>query len=420
MAMYRDSMLGREDSQPEPVCGNAEFNSPLTRLPPELRLQILAELELGQLSALVHASSVFYRDYHCNRRYTLSKCLQVTLHDVAIDACAVQRSSQDEFAEAYIPDTVSQFLDSYQDQRSSAQNSHFTKHLSEDQAVRMAAFHSSLVVPVACHYVDWAMTNLPMDRKSCQDRGPLSKAEETRVFRALYRFQLCCNLFGKGCLTCATGHNWIPHAFPVTNVLELFLSLFEPWEVEEIICIKAFATNKHTKTFNSIHNNVDKWSPNFEGPRSPSPPRSFHFGIRDTRDSLSEGTMSRGLNILDMLFSTVWDHKQLLYLIQARITPSQQDLLQDAGSTETQSQLHNDSPQSHRQQKQNRRDPMPFTGVGDSETDEPRPPLAWTALHGEIYSSIFRGSRDDDPNRWGYVMWDDARLGPMDKRVYRE
>ncbi|KAI9778193.1 MAG: hypothetical protein M1839_008310 [Geoglossum umbratile] len=56
----------------------------------------------------------------------------VTLQDVAVDARAVFRSSQDEFAEPWTPDTIKQFLHSYQDRLTSAHNLHFTERLTEE------------------------------------------------------------------------------------------------------------------------------------------------------------------------------------------------------------------------------------------------------------------------------------------------
>ncbi|KAI9775097.1 MAG: hypothetical protein M1839_001449 [Geoglossum umbratile] len=214
-----------------------QLNSRLTSLPPELQYQILAELELSQLSALVHASSVFYRDYRCNCKSMLTNCLQVTLRDVAVNACAVLRSSPVKFGEAWTHDKVMQFLDSYQDQRASAHKSQFTKHLTADEAIRIAAFHSSIVMPLASRYVNGVMITILKDSIKFRDYGPLSKTEETRVFRALYRFQLCCNLFGEARSNYSSGH----YEFPVMDILKLFLGLFEPWEVQEIACIHTFA-----------------------------------------------------------------------------------------------------------------------------------------------------------------------------------
>ncbi|KAI9769446.1 MAG: hypothetical protein M1839_003660 [Geoglossum umbratile] len=341
-----------------------QLNSRLTSLPPELRHQILAELELDQLSALVHASSVFYRDYRCNRRSILTNCLQVTLRDVAVDACAVFQSSP-VFFEG--------------DQRALAHKSQFTKHLTEDQAIRMAAFHSSIIMPLASRYVNWAMTNLPKDLKRCPDYGPLSKTEETQVLRALYRFQLCCNIFGETPCCWASLH----YEFRVMDILKWFLGLFEPWEVEEMVCIHAFAKEKLYRVLSSVQDDL---------------PRE-DFSTSGTKRAILQGVISSGLGLLHTLISIV-DHKELVDKVEMKVTHSRFGFLDDAWSTATQYRLHNNPPYSHRQQKQQHRDRLLFTGDGDSETDGPRPNLGWVLECRCTYSNKFGDYIDDDMHKW--------------------
>ncbi|KAI9776310.1 MAG: hypothetical protein M1839_000471 [Geoglossum umbratile] len=411
MAMRRDSMLGRGNSQPEPVRRSAQFNSPLTRLPPELRLQILATLELDQLRAMVRASSVLYRDYRRTRRSTLSKCLQVTLGGATADAWAVTRSSLHEVTDVWTREKVTQFLDSYQGQRTSAPNSHFTKHVTEDQAIRMAAFHSCIVKPLARRYVDWALTNLSKETKGALDNRLLSKIEETRVLRALYRLQLCCNLFGEGPFNFPQGPYWIRYAFRSIDILKLFLCLFEPWEVEEIVCIHAFAKEKVDRTFKDIRWDEHQRIPGFEGQLSATLREGSRLGNSHTSDSLLEGTISRGLYVLHVMFSRVSDHARLAFAMQSQSTPSRYGFLGNgAWSKVTQSELRHELPPTHREEKQQCYDPLPFTGDGDSQTDGPCPPLAWTLLWGGTYSNLFGEHVKDVMHQWGYVMWDARRL----------
>ena len=64
-----------------------------------------------------------------------------------------------------------------------------------------------------------------------------------------------------------------------------------------------------------------------------------------------------------------------------------------------------------RDAKQLRRDPMPFRGDA-AEPDEhgPRPPRAWTLMWREKYSNLYGDYVPHSVRRWGYVMWDAARL----------
>lgn len=65
---------------------------------------------------------------------------------------------------------------------------------------------------------------------------------------------------------------------------------------------------------------------------------------------------------------------------------------------------------SKRDQKQQRRELLPFTGERDPVTDELRPPQAWTLLWRGTYSNLYGYYVQDIIRRWGYVMWDASRL----------
>lgn len=65
---------------------------------------------------------------------------------------------------------------------------------------------------------------------------------------------------------------------------------------------------------------------------------------------------------------------------------------------------------SERDEKQRRRDPMPFRGDGEPDEQGERPPLAWTLIWREKYTNLYGYYIDDDIRRLGYVMWDAARL----------
>lgn len=57
----------------------------------------------------------------------------------------------------------------------------------------------SIVVPLARHYTHWVLDNLAEKTKKDtpnRDDETLSRTEQTRLIRILYRFQLYCNLFG--------------------------------------------------------------------------------------------------------------------------------------------------------------------------------------------------------------------------------
>jgi hypothetical protein len=132
--------------------------------------------------------------------------------------------------------------------------------------------------------------------------------------------------------------------------------------------------------------------------------------LSDTRDTLLNGTISRGLDLLHTVFSRVSDHAQLVLVMQAQIAWPVGSFLENEAWGDTAQWRLRQERLSRREQKQQRRDPLLFTGDGDSETEGPRPPLAWTVMWGGTYSNLFGNRVQDVIHRWGYVIWDAARL----------
>jgi hypothetical protein len=196
--------------------------------------------------------------------------LETTLRSVSVsvsvDASAVYRTSSVDFSDTRTSEKVTQFLKAYQDRRSSTQY----LSLTEGEAVGMAAFHSSIIKPLARHYISWALANLANETKNSQSHKPLSRTEETRLLRALYRFELCCNLFGLG------RHGTIGQKsdFKSKDILKMFICIFEPWEVEEIACMYTFSEEKYIQIFDDIRSDVHEENPKFADQR---PEGAFDF-----------------------------------------------------------------------------------------------------------------------------------------------
>ncbi|KAI0548091.1 hypothetical protein F4679DRAFT_585849 [Xylaria curta] len=371
----------------------SQLNAPLEQLPAEIRRQLLSTLEFEELNTLVHASPVFYQQYLLDRRYLLCKCLENTLCDATIDAYAAYQSSFEDFAKTRTREGVSRFLKVYQDQRSSI----FTESLTEDTAVSMVTFFSSTIKPLVGHYTRWALANLANETGNSHNHEPLSKTEEIRLMRALYRFQLCCNLFGRG----YNGTPWLLDApFRSLDILNIFFCIFEPWEIEEIAFIHTFVKEKYDQIFRDIRWDVHKENPKFKG----TPEGAFDLDDGYGRDNLLKGTVSRGLGLLHTVLFKIRDHAHLVSTMQEHILWLADHFLEAALNGPA--QLHRRIIQpSDRDQKQTRRDPLPFQGDCGL-----RPPLAWTLIWRETYSNLYGALLPEDILRWGYVMWDAARL----------
>ncbi|KAB8214643.1 hypothetical protein BDV33DRAFT_195900 [Aspergillus novoparasiticus] len=360
-------------------CNTLYHNAPVEDLPPEVRHHLLSMLELETLWALVHASPVYHQQYLSARRHLLCSGLQTTLCSATIDACAVYRSRLVDFSHSRTKEKVNMFLQSYQDQRDSSLYSVPSEMANVDQLVDLAAFYFSIVKPLAQYYTSWTLGNLATETDKPRSGEPLSKMEETRLIRALYRFQLCCHLFGVGCHKSAQIQRL---SFDSVEIGTIFLDLFEPWEVEEISCIYTFSKERYNQTFNDIRWDVHEENPKFEGQRPPTPEGAFDLDNSWIRDSLLKGTISCGLDLLHMVIFEIKDHTHLVTTMQQHISWPTGNFLEGEALGES----------AHTRYKRN------------------TPPLAWTLIWRGSYSNLYGYYVQDVIRRWGYVMWDATRL----------
>ncbi|KAE8325413.1 hypothetical protein BDV39DRAFT_206952 [Aspergillus sergii] len=382
-------------------------NAPVEDLPPEVRHHLLSMLELETLWALIHASPVYHQQYLSARTCLLCSGLQTTLRSATIDAWAVYRSRLVDFSHSRTTEKVNMFLQSYQDQRDSSLYSVPSEMANVDQLVDLAAFYFSIVKPLAQYYTSWTLGNLATETDKPRSDEPLSKMEETRLIRALYRFQLCCNLFGVGCHKSSQIQRLSVDSVEIGTI---FLDLFEPWEVEEISCIYTFAKERYNQIFNDIRWEVHEENPKFEGQRPPTPEGAFDLDNSWIRDSLLKGTISCGLDLLHRVIFEIKDHTHLVTTMQQHISwPTGNFLEGEALGESAQFQRRQEHP-SNRDLRQERRDPLPFQGDEVTDTNGIRPPLAWTLMWSGSYSNLYGYYVQDVIRRWGYVMWDATRL----------
>lgn len=199
-----------------------------------------------------------------------------------------------------------------------------------DAVMGMSSFYVPVVKPLVKQYACWSLSNLSNELEATKgpEETPLSRTEESRLIRSLYRFQLCCNLFGK------TAHHGLPlrsHPdFSPLQMLQILQSSFDPWELEEIYCVYVFAENKYKSVFEEIRLDVDEKSPRFEGQLPPHRvsfalivrvPEADEFKVNDRHSNrklapeLLEGAISRGLGVLSTTFKTQ-EHTKLVAIMQ--------------------------------------------------------------------------------------------------------
>lgn len=256
--------------------------TPLCRLeglPPELRTQVLSSLaSLDDLKAAVHASPVLYQQYRTDRKRVLYDVLQRTLGERGfVDAFAVQQSAPLEHP-PYLPRHLAAqvLMMSYKEHCSNP--SAISRECTAADLVGMAAFYSGTMRSLMRRVPDKMLRNLDRSLR----RGHLSSVERARFLRALYRFQLWCNLYGSS-EGAVAGDRAIK--FDPFDMLMYFFEVFQPWEIEEISCVYAFFMDLYYRIFVDIRWDLEEHSIRFVN----TPGRSTPDGSIDLGPDMDDG-----------------------------------------------------------------------------------------------------------------------------------
>lgn len=251
-----DTQLPRTQRRLEAI----DSSSRLENLPAELRSHILLSIpDLPTLRSLVHASPVLHAQYRHERDSILHACLDRELDGFLVDASANLSSRVREIGSPRTDEKITTFLDTYRGWLSGSGTVPCPEMRTIDPSrIRwMAAYHVSVARPLARMYGQWALANL---KSATAQRGPgmtdaplvcsdsefrLSRSEEIRIFRALYRYETYYHLFGRNR---GARHG----AFRHHEINELFFCLFNPWETEGIGCIELFVRQRYEDIFNAV------------------------------------------------------------------------------------------------------------------------------------------------------------------------
>ncbi|KAL7916982.1 hypothetical protein ACQKWADRAFT_307934 [Trichoderma austrokoningii] len=366
-------------------------------LPPEVRRHLLSILDLPRLKALVHASPTFHQQYLEDRKYILCKSLEETLGSVTVDAYAIHMfATQD----ANINQDLTGFFESCSEERL-LRYLPLVNKLTQDDATSMVAFHLRCVNPIAGYYARWALDNLAKetgkDSSDYRQEIALTLTEAMRFTRAVYRFQLLCQLADP----IRSSRHKLIH-------VQAFLDTLKAWEIEELFSFYQFARGKFEEIFNNIRWDVHPDNPKFDDQgRPPTPEGAFDLDSSVERDNFLEGTTLRGTSLLHTVLFEIKDHEHLVSLMQRHISSSYVPLNVSEGVFgETQQAIRRRDHPSEQDQMQEERVPCQFCGDGEPDT----PPLAWTIIWGDTYSNLYGCYTLDEMRRWGYIFWDAARL----------
>ncbi|KAI0548220.1 hypothetical protein F4679DRAFT_596958 [Xylaria curta] len=403
-------------------------SSRLENLPVELGLLLLSSMpDLPTLRALVHASPILHAQYRYNRNSILRACLSRELDGFFIDAYATAMSRVRDLGPR-TDETIADYLDTYQTWLSSSAPFPNMKSISPGRIRWMVAYHISVARPLARFYSNWALANLKKavlastSRQGIVEAGinevakkeveedaaaqddhdtELSRSEEIRLFRALYRYETYYHLFGRN-------QGQRQGGFRHHEIHDLFFCLFDPWEAEAVGCIETFVRSKYEDIFNQVKADLHPRNARFRQENGVYNPEGSHDLEMEHNDYM-DGTISRGLKMTARLL-VIDDHEKLVSKMQRCLTHSQEldaPMRRALGSV-AQSDRREMSTKfpNARDEAEQRRDPIHFTG---DAVPPDKPPFAWVTLWGGKYSNIYGEYVPLSLRQWGYVMWDERR-----------
>ncbi|KAH6645873.1 hypothetical protein BKA67DRAFT_663752 [Truncatella angustata] len=400
--------------------------SRLENLPAELRTLLLLSMpDLPTLRSLVRASPILHAQYLDNRNNILSACLDYEVDGFLIDAYATAMSRARELGSPRTDKNITDFLSTYQAWLSGSTPVPDIKSIHASRIRWLAAYHLSVARPLAHLYSNWALANLNTATLSstgqqgaaavaveevaspAQDEHDveLSRSEERRVFRALYRFETYQHLFGQNQ---APRHGSFRHH----EINDWFFCIFDPWEAEAIGCIDIFVRLRYEDTFNEINKDLHPRNARFRLENGVYNPEGS-YDLEMEHDSYMDGTVSRGLKMTARLLG-IDDHEKLVSEMQRCLT-HYRDLdapVRSALGSEAQNdrrEMSTNFPNT-RDEAEQRRDPINF--IGDTAPPDGLP-IAWVLLWGGKYANIYGEYVPQSVRRWGYVMWDERRWADM-------
>jgi hypothetical protein len=245
-------------------------------LPAELRDNILLHIpDLPTLRSLIRASPTMHAQYRSNRDTVLRACLARELDGCFVHAYACLKSRVREMRPLRTDENITDFLAGYRTWIEGPTPPPSMASLGPSSCRWLAAFHVSVVRKLGRRYAAWALANLAYTRvpspgsqeasdaeaeaeaaaAAAPTPQPLSRSEEIRIFRALYRYETFCHLFGRNRCNRYGG-------FGEEQINEMFLCLFDPWEAEAIGCIDLFMRDKYRDIFIEV-----KWDLSDENPK---------------------------------------------------------------------------------------------------------------------------------------------------------
>ncbi len=369
----------------------------------ELKSAILHfSADFNSLKTLIYASPSFYYVYTGVRKSVLSTVMLREIHpDVIPDALAVHESSE---MDRQGPDQVNNTLARYKTDRHPKP----AKLLPVPLSIELLAFHKKYIEFFAKDFISSILSVHPISRKPETIYRPLSSAETRRIHRSFYRFELYCILFKQR----ETQDGVIQDRERLGSQAQsdMFLSLYPPWEVEELCCVHDYIYRRLSAPFDEVaQHDVEMGELGLNSricgkiPIAPIVPNSlnllmlkFTFGSGEGfDDEYKEHYLSLGLTFLHKILNKS-KYEEWREMILDNIYTDYDFLVQA---------LEKYYPCPDFADIADEDADMEFRGDDGSGPNE-----AW--LWSNEYTNSYYVNDDSKANlrKWGYCMWDSQRL----------
>lgn len=225
----------------------------LQNLPPELQLQLLLHIpDFLSLRALVHACPIIHSRYLDNRHLILTRCLERELDGFFVDAYSTAMSRACEFGSVRTNEGIRDFIGFYERRLSNSIAIPSLCNFKLDLLQWMVAYHLTVARVICSIYSQWALSNMKTTlslencinevQQSPNDDSSLTRSEQVRIYRAIYRYETYHNIFGQN-------ESARQGSFPIYDISEIFMCLFDPWDAEAIGCIDLCLREKYEDVF---------------------------------------------------------------------------------------------------------------------------------------------------------------------------
>jgi hypothetical protein len=217
---------------------------------PEIRIQIMQSIaDFPSLRNLILASPSYRATYAAGAREKILRGTALDQLDSRLHADALAAVRSTGFYDKYSNSlsSIVAFLTDYERARGGGADSQseWLKCRDLNEAVSLLHLHEAITQAVNDYGPFIASRMKPVKKPPA-----LSEMEKLRLYRAMYRYEIYCNIFG-GMEKHSKFEGDESHVWPKESH-ERFLPSFPPWEVQEIACIWAYLPRRWGVIFREV------------------------------------------------------------------------------------------------------------------------------------------------------------------------